>query len=264
MSQNVLFCFSGTGNSLRVCQDIADLVGDTAILPMRPESLEKLDGTQQRVGFVYPVYYGGLPAAVGKFLDALPAQALSSAYVFAIATYGGAVADGIVQAKRKLAAQDIALSYGNKIKMVANFVALYDMTGDVRKAEAAYGMHIAEILADIKQKYERSAGYGNPLLALMHGPSIRGIASKDSGFEVSADCTHCGICEDVCPADNIRLVKGRPAFQHHCEYCMACIQHCPVRAINAGDKTKKRGRYQNPEIGSQKLAALKRGEYGRA
>jgi MinD superfamily P-loop ATPase len=70
----------------------------------------------------------------------------------------------------------------------------------------------------------------------------------DKGFWVDAKCNACGICKTICPCGNIELAAGKPAWRHHCEQCMACIQWCPQEAIQFGKKTPGYKRYRHPEV----------------
>ncbi|MDH6365696.1 MinD superfamily P-loop ATPase [Enterococcus sp. PF1-24] len=79
----------------------------------------------------------------------------------------------------------------------------------------------------------------------------------DKNFNISEACTKCGICQKVCPVNNIDVDEERnPVFKHHCEQCLACIQNCPARAINYKDQTQERGRYMHPEMNWKDLAKL--------
>ena len=66
----------------------------------------------------------------------------------------------------------------------------------------------------------------------------------------------------VCPCGNIDLAAGKPAWLHHCEQCMACIQWCPQEAIQFGKKTAGYGRYHHPEVKLPEIVAARehRGE----
>ena len=79
------------------------------------------------------------------------------------------------------------------------------------------------------------------------------IPASDSGYHVNDDCISCGICRKVCPAGNITIEDGKPVFHHQCKSCMACIQHCPKRAINYQEKTQKRRRYTHPDVDAQTI-----------
>ncbi|MDR2194165.1 MAG: 4Fe-4S binding protein [Treponema sp.] len=39
----------------------------------------------------------------------------------------------------------------------------------------------------------------------------------DKKFTVNNNCTGCGICEKVCPVDNIEILNNKPQYKHHCE-----------------------------------------------
>jgi len=72
------------------------------------------------------------------------------------------------------------------------------------------------------------------------------MKSKDQGFTVTDQCTSCGICKEVCPAGNIEI-KGKPEFQHQCEFCLGCINNCPAQAIQLNSQ-KSEIRFRNPNI----------------
>jgi MinD superfamily P-loop ATPase len=83
---------------------------------------------------------------------------------------------------------------------------------------------------------------------------MKGIPETGRGYQVSGDCVFCGLCAAVCPAKNITMKDGKPEFQRGCEGCVACIQHCPKRAIDFKDVTQNRGRYAHPQIKPTEIA----------
>jgi NAD-dependent dihydropyrimidine dehydrogenase PreA subunit len=45
-------------------------------------------------------------------------------------------------------------------------------------------------------------------------------------------CAGCGVCEDVCPVEAIRVSDGVARIdQHRCNECQACVEACPNQAI---------------------------------
>ena len=56
-------------------------------------------------------------------------------------------------------------------------------------------------------------------------------------------CISCGLCAKMCPAHTITLANGNPIWNEKCYQCLKCINYCPKEAIQYGDKTSKRGRY---------------------
>ena len=60
MSENIIYCYSGSGHCLNMARSIARVLGDTDIVMMRSFPA-KTDATEaRRVGFVFPCYGGGL------------------------------------------------------------------------------------------------------------------------------------------------------------------------------------------------------------
>ena len=94
-----------------------------------------------------------------------------------------------------------------------------------------------------------------PLQEIAYRFLIKLPPKMDKNYNISNDCTGCGICKKVCPVGNIDLDDdNRPYFKHHCEQCVACIQYCPNRAINYKNKTQSRRRYTHPSIKYTDLA----------
>ena len=76
----------------------------------------------------------------------------------------------------------------------------------------------------------------------------RKVNNGDKNFYVDERCNYCEICKEVCPVKNIKIVDGKPQWQHKCQRCLACIHFCPQKSIQYGKKTVKRKRYHHPEI----------------
>jgi len=69
----------------------------------------------------------------------------------------------------------------------------------------------------------------------------------DKSIIVRDNCNGCGLCQKLCPVDNIRLVQNRPYFLHHCEMCFACDEWCPTGAIQHWSR-KEHIKYRHPDI----------------
>ena len=87
MSENVIFCYSGTGNCLDMAKTIARELGDTDIILMRKEPAVTDVRDAKRVGFVFPCYGGGLPGGVEESLRKI--QVGLTAYTFGVCQYAG-------------------------------------------------------------------------------------------------------------------------------------------------------------------------------
>ena len=87
MSENVIFCYSGTGNCLDMAKTIARELGDTDIILMRREPAVTDVRDAKRVGFVFPCYGGGLPGGVEESLRKI--RVGLTAYTFGVCQYAG-------------------------------------------------------------------------------------------------------------------------------------------------------------------------------
>ena len=55
-------------------------------------------------------------------------------------------------------------------------------------------------------------------------------------FRCGDACISCGHCEDICPAQAIKLVAGKPTWtKRECFMCFGCLRLCPTSAIRYGE-----------------------------
>lgn len=245
MSKNIIFYFSGTGNSLKVAKDIAAAIEDCELISMGKSHM--LSGTYERIGFVYPVYGGGMPGVVERFVKALDLSANKNSFIFAVCTSGSGAAGGLTSISKIIGGKGGKLSYGEAIRCSSNNVGLFVMGIDADNKAKAQSQATKQVIKHIQSLTAKSPHKFNPL-ALIHGHFIKSLANKDKEFNVNEDCNDCATCSKVCPVENIKMQDGKPIFLHHCEQCFACIQWCPKQAINIKDKTQNRGRYHHPDI----------------
>ena len=78
---------------------------------------------------------------------------------------------------------------------------------------------------------------------------VRNLQVENAGFVYAVIPCGAGIGAANCPAQAITLENGRPVWtKKKCLKCCACINRCPVKAIQYGKKTASRGRYVNPVL----------------
>jgi formate hydrogenlyase subunit 6/NADH:ubiquinone oxidoreductase subunit I len=73
------------------------------------------------------------------------------------------------------------------------------------------------------------------------------LHNADNSFSTSNQCNGCGICQIICPVDNIIIVDGKPKWLNKCENCYACYQWCPQEAIT-GEIIEFEKRYHHPDV----------------
>ncbi|MCL1905856.1 MAG: EFR1 family ferrodoxin [Clostridiales bacterium] len=245
-----IYWFSGTGNSLFAAKCLAKgLNGEITLIPIAngvPSGA--VGGKGEKVGFVFPSYYGNLPRMVRSFAEKI--QIVPETYIFAIVTMG-ALGQGSVTALRSvLREKGLRLDYGRGINMPACYVIKYDPAdknkclGRLDKTNRLMGRIASDIAAGARSVKGLKFAANN---------LYKDIASLDTEFFAEDTCDACGQCARICPAGNIIMEGGKPLWQHRCEHCIACISWCPLQAIQYGSRTKARRRYQNPRIKVEEL-----------
>ena len=254
MGKNLIFYFSGTGNCLKAAKTISENLSDTEIIPMGSSHIYKFDESYESIGFVYPVYYGGIPAKAAGYISKLALPKDKNIYYYTVNTCGSIVGNGFSQLKELLEQKGAHLDYSAKLRMFSNYVVMYNMKENVKEITEKSNEDLIPIIENIKNKYKNKTGKKNSLIEWWYQKEMKAVPAKDRHFNISDDCTSCEICVKVCPVKNVKLTGKKPEFLHHCEQCTACIQYCPVKAINFKNKTQSRRRYTHPDINWKELS----------
>jgi len=260
MRKSIIFVFSGTGNSLWAAKKISEELESCEIVSMGCHNEYPLTDEYDVIGFVYPTHNRGVPARVQDFVSQFDSQNSKNAYFFAVATCGNVdcACNATVQLHNLLKRKGITLSYAEKLDMISNYIILYNIRDTVEEEMRQSARDLEPIINNIKKRtIDLTASRIKPFQQLIYKVIMHFTPHLDKHFNVSDVCTHCGICQKVCPVNNIDLGQDKkPYFKHHCELCLACVQHCPAKAINFKNKTQDKRRYTHPDIPWQELAKL--------
>lgn len=248
----MVFYFTATGNSLYVAKKLDE--NPISI----PQVLKrgKLDFSDESIGIVFPIYAGRAPKIV---LDFLKKSKFNTGYLYFVGTYGNcdsAICETVPAECKKLG---IKIDYMNTISMVDNYLPVFDMVQEM-KADKGTEKKIDEIISDILSKKKGIPAVdpkGRRLAKQVWTMEKLGLMKNDgSQLKIKTDvCVGCGICQKVCPIDNI-IIGGGIAVRKNakCEYCLACAQNCPQKAITIkrGEKNPN-ARYRNENITLQEI-----------
>ncbi len=251
----MIFYFSGTGNSEYAARKIAERTGDTVVSIAECTRAGRFSfalTAGERVGFVFPVYFYGVPTIVLDFIGRLELSG-TAGYTFAVCTSGGDPAGANRMLRDTLKRRGMRLDAAFELSMPDNYIILFDLLTPPDKAvqllEAAEGS-IEAIAADVlaAKPVPPKFGIGRWIKTVASYPIYkRGRDTRK--FYVLVACNGCGLCEKLCPCSMIEMQSRRPVWREgKCTQCLACLHRCPKRAIQYGRKTQSRGRYVNPNV----------------
>ncbi len=232
--KRLIFYFTGTGNCLYVARQLAN---DNTELLSIPQLMRQSDFNFEadEIGLVYPVYGHMPPYMVRQFLKKAK---LKADYTFAILTFGARKCNAVEildDITRKVGYQ---FNYISTLIMVDNWLPNFDMNEQMKMDK-----HIPENLASIKddinghrvwmqpvsqEEREQHAGF---MAYTGLDPELGFLKRSEKYFVITDNCVGCGVCADVCPRGNYSLTPDGVKTDGDCEFCFACIQNCPQKAI---------------------------------
>lgn len=246
--KTIVYWFSGTGNSLSAAKVLAEEL-DADLIPM---TTGLKDGVPEadRIGLVFPVYAFGPPAVVERFVNSLnlPAETV----VFSVVTFAAAAGGTFRLLGQMLENRELSLSAGWGLKMPENYTPLGGAPSPEKQRELndAAAEKVRRIAGELKAGAGgtvESFGTVWKILSLAAYPLFRSVAHRlDRFFCADEKCNGCGVCAQVCPAEDIVMSGGRPLWRGRCEQCFACLHWCPQEAVQY-IRSKKQRRYHHPE-----------------
>ena len=246
----MIFTFSATGNSYHVSRLISESLGipkvDLAAAVRYKRYL--YDAKGEDVGFVFPVYFLGLPSMVRTFAENLEVR--NPGRVFCVLTCGvqsGKAGEMLQECLGKRLHID---SYFDVI-MPDNAIFYMDVPPkeeqDRINAEADVTIQgiIGKLRAGETGDHRNHSGPENSEELHAQYEDLR----VTEPFTINERCIECRICEEVCSEQIIKIYHRKPVWdEEKCSMCMSCLNLCPKKAIEFGDITKERGRYHHPDF----------------
>jgi NAD-dependent dihydropyrimidine dehydrogenase PreA subunit len=254
----MIFYFSGTGNSMYVAEKIAVMQNEHFFSIAECMRNKRFDFTlkdDEKIGFIFPVYFYGIPTIVADFVRQLRLANYKAQYSFAVCTCGAISALSLNMFGKLLNKQDIKLNFGYTIIMPDNYIVLFNLMtpaekiggilANAEKSIAEVNAGIAECSLGIDKRYRGIF----PHLMTFLSYSIYKAGRNTRHFYATDKCTGCGLCEKICPCGMIYMEDKHPVWtKGKCTQCLGCLHRCPVGCIEYGKKTVGRKRYVNPNV----------------
>ena len=248
----MIFYFSGTGNSYQAALALrgpGEALFDLAAC-LRERRTSFAPGAGEAVGFVCPVYYGGLPSVVLDFIHALRLET-GPEYCYGLLTCGGSPAGAAGMLQGALRGRGVELDAAYAVTMPENYVVFFrcpeEAVRDAILEEAE--VSLTGIAAAVRRRERRGlpVDLGAWLMTQAMYP-LYGRMRSTRRFYTDEQCIGCGTCVRRCPAGAMVMEEGRPKWvEEKCIHCMSCIR---CGAVHYGRGTRGKKRYTNPVLKS--------------
>lgn len=250
--KRIMLYFTGTGNSLYVARQLGGKDAELLSIPQLMKQ-EKFEIEADEIGIVYPIYGHMPPNMVRRFIQKAN---LKADYLFAVLTYGNRKCNAVEIWDDVSRQAGKRFDYINTLIMVDNWLPSFDMNEQIL-IDKHIPENLQKITADLagqkrwhepvtEEEREQHQGF---LARTGINPSTGFVLKSENCFTVTDACIGCGACVSVCPCGNYELTSSGVRMSGDCEYCFACIQNCPqkaIRFIKSEDGSFPNGTEKNP------------------
>lgn len=256
----MIFYFTGTGNSLWVAEALGKALKEPLVaianeLKTYPKELIHPLWAKEKILFVYPVHSWGPAVPMMQFISRLKLLGYEGHSVYSVCTCGDECGYSGSMLQEALRKKRVRLSGSYSVIMPNNYILMPGFDVDTKEVEQRKLQDAPSRISAIVEAIQKEQNVNLYNIGTMPWlksrvvyPLFANFAVGSNSFRVTDACISCGLCERVCPTGTITLTEGRPVWSNTCVQCVACIHRCPVRAIEYGRGTVKKGRYHHPDI----------------
>lgn len=244
--------YTGTGNSEYVAKRIAGAIDDECMNlfeKLRDMDISEIHSDKPFV-IVTPTYGWQIPHILRDWLKQVRFTGTSDIYF--VMTCGGEIGNALKYLVTLCKEMNMNLKGCAEVVMPENYIALFVAPAE---EEACAIISRAEKVIDNVSKYitngqeipVKPSGVIDKLKSGIVNTVYYPLIIHAKKFYATDSCVGCRKCVDACVMKNIELVDGKPKWEDNCTHCMACICGCPVEAIEYGNASKGKVRYQCPK-----------------
>jgi ferredoxin len=150
---------------------------------------------------------------------------------------------------------EIRINYISSILMVDNYLPVFDMEKEIKKKKESEADIMSKI-SDINKMVNFKKTTRN-IFRIISTPIMRSIMKEtgmDKKFCISEGCISCGVCQKVCPRNNI-VLSIKPSFKNQCCSCLGCVNIYPRKAITIKGERNPNARFRNPNVNLNEIIA---------
>ncbi len=240
----MIYYFSGTGNSKHAAEILAKNTNDIAVNivdALKNQSMIASD--DEKTGFVFPVYFWGLPEIIKRFASLPDVKKSLGKYVYCVITCGASTGSADKMLEKQLGRTP---DYSYSLRMPDNYVVMYDpcTKEKARKFLAHSDKELEGICNDINNGANKRGGSTQGEMKSVFVSKLYDVFRNTKKFYADEKCVSCGLCARNCPDGAIEIRNGKPVWiKPKCQHCTSCINCCPAEAIQYGKGTVNRRRY---------------------
>ena len=195
---------------------------------------------------------------------------LKADYLFAVLTYGNRKCSAVEIWDNIAKKAGYKFDYISTLIMVDNWLPNFDMNEQMK-----IDKHILENLKKISSDVDAQKQWHEEVTQEERDqhkgflertgidPEVGFLMKSEKYFTATDDCIDCGVCTFVCPRGNYELTGRGVRIEGDCEFCFACIQNCPQKAIRFieqeegtwpdGKEVNPNARYRNENVSLMEL-----------
>lgn len=231
--------FSGTGNTRYAAECFCrELDTDAKLYSIEDRSSLEAAGNADLIVFAYPVQFSTVPKIVRDYVTDNK-EIWKGKKIFVIATMGLFSGDGAGNLGRLLHGFGAEVLGGLHLKMpdsIGDEKALKRPLEKNRELVKEAELKIKESVRQFKDGHPTQEGIGIWYhLAGIFGQRLyfgHKTRKYSSDLKIDSDkCVGCGICEKLCPMNNITIKDKKAVAGSSCAMCYRCINKCPKQAI---------------------------------
>ncbi len=242
--------YSASGNTEYIARSLAKELNDdcTDLL----ERIKRQDRSRvfSKKPFVIclPVYVCEMPRFAADYLKRLPLR--GNRRVYFVFTSGGYAGISGYLAKKITSRKKLLYMGHAEFKMPTNHIVsnAYPPTEHdecIRRISEAE-KQVKQVAKDIRHGRRLRSRYVflfEKLIALPFNAYWVRYKQPSKDFYTTDKCIGCGKCSRICPINNIHMENKRPVWEGPCAHCMGCILNCPFEAIEYGNITQNKEKY---------------------
>ena len=248
----MIICFTGTGNSRRVADELAAILGEKTAMLRRDGLTQQPGADDRRIIWVMPVHGWGMPKMVRSYIRKARIEHAESLLHFLVLTCGDDCGLAHLQWRRSMKRRGWKAVAAHSVFMPNTYVLLPGFNTDSASVAESKMAAMPGRVKEIAHAIKCSSPIDNVhkgkcawLKTHVIYPLFMRFMTSPRPFRATEACVSCGRCSAICPERNITPdANGVPHWGKQCTMCLGCYHVCPRHAVAYGKRTAGKGQWQ--------------------